>query len=253
MTNLANTVATMCWHAGLERAAQDYYKLALRAAHAGNDKLFGARVLAVGLSRQMVHRGKPQEALELVHFAQHGTRHVAGPQVKAMLYMREAWVLSAMGQEAGYQRAVWLSQESMSQAKSAEEPELVSLFSNEGGLAGITCAGMMELARHNPHKYAEQACEQVLTTLRIRGKQISRSSAINYINLAESRFLLKDTELAANYTQNAIEVSRHLQGYSREVRDRLLNLYQHTSQNMSSQSVRDVNAQMKKLLGSGSV
>lgn len=248
MMELANTVATMTWHAGQERAAQNYYKLALRAAHANNDRLFGARVLAVGLSRQMMYQGKPQEALELVHFAQHGTQNIAGPQVKAMLYMREAWALSAMGQEAGFQRAVALSQESAARAKPDVEPEWVRLFCSDGGVAGITGAGHMELAKHNPCKYAEQACEQSLRTLAIRGKQVSRSSALNYINLAESRFLLKDTELAASYTRSAIDVSRHLQGYSREVRGRLSDLYKYTNQHTNSRAVQEVNAQMQTLL-----
>ncbi|MEU0634492.1 helix-turn-helix domain-containing protein, partial [Streptomyces sp. NPDC005989] len=46
MAQLAGTAATMAWDSGLHRRAQEYYRLALRAAHAGGDVVFGANVLA---------------------------------------------------------------------------------------------------------------------------------------------------------------------------------------------------------------
>ncbi|MEU1165686.1 helix-turn-helix domain-containing protein, partial [Streptomyces sp. NPDC005921] len=104
MAQLAGTAATMAWDTGLQRRAQSYYLLALRASHAGGDMVFGANVL-VGMARQMLYREQPQDALELVRLAQDGARSVAGPRVRAMLHTREAWAYAAMGRTAAFQRA----------------------------------------------------------------------------------------------------------------------------------------------------
>lgn len=53
MAYLSGTAATMAWDSGLQRRAQNYYQLALRAAHSGGDAAFGANVLA-GMARQML-------------------------------------------------------------------------------------------------------------------------------------------------------------------------------------------------------
>ncbi|SBV07058.1 hypothetical protein YW3DRAFT_03036 [Streptomyces sp. MnatMP-M77] len=104
MAQLAGTAATMAWDSGLHRRAQDYYRLALRAAHAGGDVVFGANVLA-GMARQMLYRDRADDALQLIHLAQEGARDVIGPRVRAMLHTREAWAYAAQGRAAGFQRA----------------------------------------------------------------------------------------------------------------------------------------------------
>jgi transcriptional regulator with XRE-family HTH domain len=95
MAYLGGTAATMAWDSGLQKQAQSYYRLALRAAHAGGDAAFGANVLA-GMARQMLYRDRPQDALELVHLAQKGAQRAAGPRIRAMLHTREAWAYAAM-------------------------------------------------------------------------------------------------------------------------------------------------------------
>nr|WP_228472855.1 helix-turn-helix domain-containing protein [Streptomyces cyaneochromogenes] len=94
MAYLGGTAATMTWDSGLQRRAQKYYMLALRAAHAGGDAAFGANVLA-GMARQMLYRDRPQDALELIHLAHKGARKAAGARVQAMLHTREAWAYAA--------------------------------------------------------------------------------------------------------------------------------------------------------------
>ncbi|WP_353850174.1 hypothetical protein [Streptomyces phaeoluteigriseus] len=42
MAQLAGTAATMAWDTGLQRRAQNYYLLALRASHAGGVVVTGA-------------------------------------------------------------------------------------------------------------------------------------------------------------------------------------------------------------------
>lgn len=78
MAYLGGTAATMTWDSGMQGQAQKYYLLALRAAHAGGDAVFGANVLA-GMARQMLCRERPGDALELVHLAQKGVRSNGRP------------------------------------------------------------------------------------------------------------------------------------------------------------------------------
>lgn len=103
MAHLGGTAATMAWDSGIQKQAQNYYMLALRAAHAGGDVAFGANVLA-GMARQMLYRDRPQDALELVHLAQKGAAKGAGPRVRAMLHTREAWAYAALGRPAAFRR-----------------------------------------------------------------------------------------------------------------------------------------------------
>ncbi|MEU8349395.1 helix-turn-helix domain-containing protein, partial [Streptomyces sp. NPDC048845] len=135
MAQLAGTAATMAWDSGLQRRAQDYYRLALRSAHAGGDVLFGANVLA-GMARQMLYRDRPQDALELVRLAQDGARSVMTPRVRAMLHTREAWALSAMGRIAAFRRATAQAQVALA-AADGDEPYWIRYF-DEAELAGVT-------------------------------------------------------------------------------------------------------------------
>jgi hypothetical protein len=136
MAHLAGTAATMAWDSGLQRWAQDYYRLALRASHAGGDRVFGANVLA-GMARQMLYRDRPQDALELVRLAQHGAREEAGSRVRAMLHTREAWALAAMGRTAAFRRATEQAREELAAENDGEEPYWIAYF-DEAELAGVT-------------------------------------------------------------------------------------------------------------------
>ncbi|MFE7003174.1 helix-turn-helix domain-containing protein [Streptomyces griseus] len=139
MAQLAGTAATMAWDSGLHRRAQDYYRLALRAAHAGGDVVFGANVLA-GMARQMLYRDRADDALQLIHLAQEGARDVIGPRVRAMLHTREAWAYAAQGRTAGFQRATAKAAEDLAAAGADDEPYWIAYF-DEAELAGVTGGG----------------------------------------------------------------------------------------------------------------
>ncbi|MGW3626504.1 helix-turn-helix domain-containing protein [Streptomyces sp. NPDC000880] len=244
MAQLSGTAATMAWDSGLQRRAQNYYLLALRATHAGGDRVFGANVLA-GMARQMLYRDKPHDALELVRLAQDGARDVAGPRVRAMLHTREAWALSAMGRAAAFQRATAQAAECLAAAKQGEEPYWITYF-DDAELAGVTGGRLLDLARQCPQQHAEAAATEIRQALAQRGSEASRSHALDRIGLAECHFLLGDLTSAVEEAHRAVEAAGSTR--SSRVRDQLGELYPYTVGHSASRPVREVRDRIRDLL-----
>ncbi|MDT0492683.1 hypothetical protein RM717_19450 [Streptomyces griseus] len=247
MAQLAGTAATMAWDSGLHRRAQDYYRLALRAAHAGGDVAFGANVLA-GMARQMLYRDRPHDALQLIHLAQEGARDVIGPRVRAMLHTREAWAYAAQGRIAGFHRATAKAAEDLADAGTeGDEPYWIAYF-DEAELAGVTGGRFLDLARTDPRRHAVQAADHIRTALASRGAEAGRSHALDRIGLAECQFLAGDTRAAAAETALAVQAARGTQ--SGRVRAQLGQLYPYTVGHGASRPVRDARDSIRDLLSS---
>lgn len=244
MAQLAGTAATMAWDSGLQRRAQNYYLLALRASHAGGDLVFGANVLA-GMARQMLCHSRPQDALELVRLAQEGARHVVGPRVRAMLHTREAWSYAAMGRTAAFQRATTQATESLANAKKGEEPYWIGYF-DEAELAGTTGGRLLDLARQNPEQHAENAVTEIRQALDSRGPEASRSHALDRIGLAQCHFLLGDLTRAVAEAHHAVDAARATR--SSRVRAQLGELYPYTVGGSAARPVREVRDRVRELL-----
>lgn len=246
MASLAQTLAKMSWHAGLEWSAQDYFQLALHAIHETRNRLFDAKIFS-GLAWQMYHLGRPKVALDLIHLAQHCTFDIAGPQVKAMLYMHEAWAYAALGQEINFQRKIELAAKSITDITHDEEPYWVKHY-DESQLASMTAGGIRLLAIHKPTQFAEQASELTSKAIALRDEQINRFTAQDYIGFAESRLLLKDTELAVGAIEQALEIFLQLQSRCGTTRRRLYDIFRYTNQATKSRNLKKVNHKIKDVL-----
>ncbi|MFJ1951838.1 helix-turn-helix domain-containing protein [Streptomyces microflavus] len=247
MAQLAGTAATMAWDSGLHRRAQEYYRLALRSAHAGADPVFGANVLA-GMARQMLYRDRPDDALQLIQLAQEGARDVIGPRVRAMLHTREAWAYAAQGRTAGFQRATAKAAEALADATpNEEEPYWIAYF-DEAELAGVTGGRLLDLARQDPRHHAERAADEIRTALSSRGSEAGRSHALDRIGLAECRFLIGDVGGGAEETHRAVAAARLTR--SGRVRAQLGQLYPYTVGHQASRSVREARDSIRDLLSS---
>ncbi|WP_432002996.1 helix-turn-helix domain-containing protein [Streptomyces sioyaensis] len=244
MAQLAGSAATMAWDSGLQRRAQDYYRVALRSAHAAGDTLFGANVLA-GMARQMLYADHPQDALELVRLAQDGARTTAGPRLRAMLHTREAWAYAAMGRHAAFKRASTQAEEALSSAGPDEEPYWIHYF-DTAELAGVTGGRLLDLARTDPHQHAPAAAQEIRTALDQRGPEASRSHALDWIGLAECAFLLGDVTGAAETTVHAVSAAAHTQ--SGRVRHQLALLYPYTVGRDVPGPLREARDQIRDLL-----
>ncbi|MGW0190132.1 hypothetical protein ACWDV7_30855 [Streptomyces sp. NPDC003362] len=243
MAYLGGTAATMAWDSGLQKQAQSYYLLALRAAHAGDDPAFGANVLA-GMARQMLCRDRPQDALELVHLAQKGAPKAAGPRVRAMLHTREAWAYAAMGRAAAFRRATGEAAEALAMADADEGPYWIAYF-DEAELAGVTGGRLLDLARNDP-KYAEAAASSIRDALVTRGAEAGRSHALDLIGLAECHFLMGDVTGAVDQTHRAVDVAARTR--SSRVRAQLGQLYPYTVGRSASRTVGEARARIRELL-----
>ncbi|GAB2714331.1 helix-turn-helix domain-containing protein [Streptomyces bullii] len=246
MAYLGGTAATMAWDSGLQKQAQNYYLLALRAAHAAGDVAFGANVLA-GMARQMLYRDRPQDALELVHLAQKGAAKAAGPRVRAMLHTREAWAYAAMGRAAAFRRATGDATEALAEADGSEEPYWIAYF-DDAELAGVTGGRLLDMAREDPHQHAEAAAENIRNALVNRGSEAGRSHALDLIGLAECHFLLGDVTGAVDHTHRAVDAAARTR--SSRVRAQLGQLYPYTVGRSSSRTVGEARARIREVLSS---
>lgn len=246
MAHLSGTAATMAWDSGLQRQAQNYYQLALRAAHSGGDAAFGANVLA-GMARQMLYRDGPQDALELVHLAQKGARKAAGPRVQAMLHTREAWAYSAMGRVAAFKRASEEATEALAEADGSEDPYWITYF-GEAELAGVTGGRLLDMARDDPREHAEAAAESIRGALATRGTEAGRSHALDLIGLAECHFLMRDMTGAVEQTHLAVDAASRTK--SSRVRAQLGQLYPYTVGSSTSHTVSEARTSIREVLSS---
>ena len=114
---LAELAGWMSYDVGLQPTAQKYFVLALHAAKEAGDKPLGSYVLS-SMSRQMIHLGRPDDALELIHLAQYGSRDCATPRTQAMLYAMEARAYANMGQPGKCKRAVRMAEDTFADAAS---------------------------------------------------------------------------------------------------------------------------------------
>jgi transcriptional regulator with XRE-family HTH domain len=244
MAYLGGTAATISWDSGLQKRAQDYYLLALRAAHAGGDAAYGANVLA-GMARQMLYRDRPQDALELVHLAQKGARQAAGPRLGAMLHTREAWAYAAMGRRAAFRRATDEAAEALAGAGADQEPYWIAYF-DEAELAGVTGGRHLDLARQEPQEHAEVAAKSIQEALELRGAEAGRSHALDSIGLAECHFLMGDVSGAVDHTRRAVETAARTQ--SSRVRAQMSQLYPYTVGKAASPAVTEARAIIRDLL-----
>ncbi|MFD6554428.1 helix-turn-helix domain-containing protein [Streptomyces sp. NPDC058398] len=244
MAQLGGVAATMAWDCGLHKQAQNYYLLALRAAHAGGDACFGANVLA-GMARQMLYTDRPQDALELVRLAQKGARTSASPRVRAMLHTREAWAYAAMGRTAAFERATQEAADVLAESPVADDPYWIAYF-NEAELAGVTGGRLLDMARTDPLEHAEAAAASIRDALTTRGAEASRSHALDLIGLAECYFLLGDVSGAVEHTHRAVDAAASTQ--SGRVRTQLGQLYPYTVGRSTSSTVSEARARLREVL-----
>ena len=119
---LAELAGWMSYDIGLQPTAQKYFVLALHAAKEAGDRPLGSYVLS-SMSRQMIHLGRPDDALELIHLAQYGSRDCASPRTQSMLYAMEARAYANMGQPGKCKRAVRMAEDTFADADEWDEPD----------------------------------------------------------------------------------------------------------------------------------
>ncbi|MEV7420779.1 hypothetical protein [Streptomyces sp. NPDC089919] len=209
---LAELAGWMSYDVGLQPTAQKYFVLALHAAKEAGDKPLGSYILS-NMSRQMIHLGRPEDALELIHLAQYGSRDCATPRTQAMLYAMEARAYANMGQPSRCKRAVRMAEDTYSDVGLGGEPEPDWIrFFSEAELNGENSHSYRDLAYvagRSPMyaSLAEPVMERAVELFE-KDDEHQRSYALNLIGMATVHLLQREPEQAAHMAGRALDVAR---------------------------------------------
>ncbi|MFF8102060.1 hypothetical protein ACF07S_20310 [Streptomyces sp. NPDC016640] len=206
---LAELAGWMSYDVGLQPTAQKYFVLALHAAKEAGDRPLGSYVLS-SMSRQMIHLGRPEDALELIHLAQYGSRDCASPRTQSMLYAMEARAYANMGQPSRCKRAVRMAEDTFADADEWDEPDPDwVLFFSEAELYAENAHSFRDLAyvAGRSPTYASLAEPLMRRAVELFGResgQHQRSYALNLIGMATVHLLQREPEQSAVLATEAI-------------------------------------------------
>jgi hypothetical protein len=211
---LAELAGWMSYDVGLQPTAQKYFVLALHASKEAADKPFGSYVLS-SMSRQMIHLGRPDDALELIHLAQYGSRDCATPRTQSMLYAMEARAYANMGQPSKCKRAVRMAEDTFTDAGFGgdPEPDWIRFFS-EAELNGENAHSYRDLAyvAGRSPTYASLADPVMERAVELFGKdeEHQRSYALNLIGMATVHLLKREPEQSTVLAGRALQIARRV-------------------------------------------
>ncbi|MGX1886139.1 transcriptional repressor NsdA [Streptomyces sp. NPDC055287] len=211
---LAELAGWMSYDVGLQPTAQKYFVLALHAAKEAGDKPFGSYVLS-SMSRQMIHLGRPDDALELIHLAQYGSRDCATPRTQAMLYAMEARAYANVGQPSKCKRAVRMAEDTFSDAglDGEPEPDWIRFFS-EAELNGENAHSYRDLAyvAGRSPTYASLSEPVMARAVELFGTddEHQRSYALNLVGMATVHLLKREPEQSVVLAERALGVARRV-------------------------------------------
>ncbi|MFW6694256.1 hypothetical protein [Streptomyces sp. MAR4 CNX-425] len=210
---LAQLAGWMSYDVGLQPTAQKYFVLALHAAKEAGDPPLGAYVLS-SMARQMIHLGRADDALELIHLAQYGSRDSATARTQSMLYAMEARAYANLGRPDRCHRAVRTAEDYFTDIDHGRaEPDWIRFFSEA------------ELHSENAHSYRDLAyvagrsptyaalARPVMTRaveLFAADAERRRSYALNLVGLATVHLLEEQPERCASCAGEALTVARQV-------------------------------------------
>ncbi|MEU0007457.1 hypothetical protein ABZ079_25040 [Streptomyces sp. NPDC006314] len=209
---LAELAGWMSYDVGLQPTAQKYFVLALHAAKEAGDKPLGSYILS-SMSRQMIHLGRPDDALELIHLAQYGSRDCASPRTQSMLYAMEARAYANMGQPGRTKRAVRMAEDTFAEADEWDEPDPDWIrFFSEAELYGENSHSFRDLAyvagRSPTYASLAEPLMRRAVELFAKDSEHQRSYALNLIGMATVHLLQREPERGAEYASQAMGIAK---------------------------------------------
>ncbi|OII60639.1 hypothetical protein BJP40_09430 [Streptomyces sp. CC53] len=211
---LAELAGWMSYDVGLQPTAQKYFVLALHAAKEAGDKPLGSYILS-SMSRQMIHLGRPDDALELIHLAQYGSRDCATARTQSMLYAMEARAYANMGQPSKCKRAVRMAEDTFADAALDDDPEPDWIrFFSEAELHGENSHSYRDLAyvagRSPTYASLAEPVMQRAVDLFSTDDEHQRSYALNLVGMATVHLLKREPEQAAGHAEQALRVAKRV-------------------------------------------
>ncbi|MFJ9739748.1 hypothetical protein [Streptomyces sp. NPDC101166] len=209
---LAELAGWMSYDVGLQPTAQKYFVLALHAAKEAGDRPLGSYILS-SMSRQMIHLGRPEDALELIHLAQYGSRDCAGPRTQSMLYAMEARAYANMGQPGRCKRAVRMAEDTFADAGEWDEPDPDWIrFFSEAELHGENSHSYRDLAyvagRSPTYASLAEPLMQRAVDLFAKDDDHQRSYVLNLIGMATVHLLRREPGQSAVLAAQAMKEAK---------------------------------------------
>ncbi|MFI2413248.1 hypothetical protein [Streptomyces sp. NPDC018947] len=209
---LAELAGWMSYDVGLQPTAQKYFVLALHAAKEAGDRPLGSYILS-SMSRQMIHLGRPEDALELIHLAQYGSRDCASPRTQSMLYAMEARAYANMGQPGRCKRAVRMAEDTFAEVDDWDEPDPDWIrFFSEAELYGENSHSFRDLAyvagRSPAYASLAEPLMQRAVELFARDEEHQRSYALNLIGMATVHLLRREPEQGSVLATQAMRIAK---------------------------------------------
>ncbi|UNO38784.1 hypothetical protein [Streptomyces sp. MST-110588] len=242
--NLAVLAGWMSHDVGLEPTAQKYFVIAAHAAREGGDRPRAGEALSRA-ARQMVHLGRPDDALDLMKLARSGSGDEALPRTRAMLHTIEAWAQATKGQGQAMRRTLGEAEELFASDRGDVPPPSWMQMFDEADMHGMQALAFRTLAEHDP-KAARVAQSHAKQALRLRREGYQRSQIFDYISLASACFIADDPEQADRYARLALvsigENSSH------RTWDRLREMYRLTGQYANYAKIQDLREEIQQAL-----
>nr|WP_232792672.1 hypothetical protein [Actinacidiphila yeochonensis] len=210
--DLAALAGWMSYDVGLQPIAQKYLVLALHAAKEAGDSSLGAFVLS-SMSRQMIHLERPDDALELIHLAQYGSRDSATATTQAMLHALEARAYANMGLANKCHRAVRMAEDAFTDSRPDDDPPWISFFT-EAELHAENAHSYRDLAyvAGRSPTYASLAHPEMHLAVEGFGRDPvhQRAYALNLVGMGTVHLLMRHPEQAAHFTGRAVNIAKRV-------------------------------------------
>ncbi|MEV3874944.1 hypothetical protein [Streptomyces sp. NPDC049906] len=242
--NLAVLAGWMSHDVGLEPTAQKYFVIAAHAAREGGDRPRASEALSRA-ARQMVHLGRPDDALDLMKLAQSGCGDETLPRTRAMLYTIEAWAEASMGRGQAMRRTLGHAEDLfVSDRGDVPPPNWMQMF-DEADLHGMQALAYRTLAEHEPAA-AHTARRHAQRALHLRKEGHDRSKIFDHISLASACFIAEDPEQADVYARLAL--SSMGDNSSHRTWDRLREMYRLTGRYAGSTQIGELREDIEQAL-----
>ncbi|MBY8880639.1 DNA-binding protein NsdB [Actinacidiphila acidipaludis] len=242
--NLAVLAGWMSHDVGLEPTAQKYFVIAAHAAREGGDRPRAGEALSRA-ARQMVHLGRPDEALDLMKLASSGSGEDTLPRTRAMLHTIEAWAQASLGHGQAMRRTLGEAEELfVSDRDDVAQPSWMQNF-DAADLHGMEALAYRTLAEHDPGA-AVHAQRHAKEAIRLRGGGHERSMIFDYLSLASACFIADDPEQADTYARLALLTIG--QTSSHRTWDRLREMYRLTARYADHPGIQDLRQEIETAL-----
>ncbi|MFC5905903.1 hypothetical protein [Streptacidiphilus monticola] len=241
--NLAVLAGWMSHDVGLEPTAQKYFVMAVHAAREAGDRPRAGEALSRA-ARQMVHLGRPADALDLMRVADARSGPENLPRTRAMLRTVEAWAHASLGHSQATRRTLGEAEELFAKDTGEQGPSWLQFF-DEADLHGMQALTYRTLAEHDPGA-AGLAQQHARVALKLREGGRERSMLFDQLSMASACFLANEPGEARRYAQMALsqigEMSSH------RTWDRLRQMYRLSSRYENVAEVSELRAQIRSTM-----